>query len=99
MSSPALADTVTVHVKTELQYDVDSQQGAFPSGSVSQLSVTVSDSGGQLLSVYYINSGKVYNAHQDTAIATAGTTNWSIDDMNFRESLSCSSVSISLLGQ
>ena len=93
MSSPA--DTVTLHVKTELQYDVDSQQGTFPAGSVSQLSVTVSDSGDQLLDVYYINNGKVYNAHQDAAIATAGATNWTIDDMNFRESLS-SSLTVSI---
>jgi hypothetical protein len=89
MSNPA--DIVSVHVKTELQYDVDSQQGAFPSGSVSQLSVTVADSGDQLLSIYYISNGKVYNAHQDAALATAGSTNWSIYDMNFRESLPCPS--------
>jgi hypothetical protein len=63
-----------------------------PASSVSQLSVTVSDSGNQLLSVYYITNGKVYNAHQDPAIATAGSTNWSICDMNFRESFSCPGV-------
>lgn len=96
MSSPP--DTVTLHVKTELQYDVDSQQGAFPSGTVSQLSVTVSDIGDRLLSVYYINNGRVYNAHQDAAIATAGAINWTIDDMNFRESLSYSSIFIYSVG-
>jgi hypothetical protein len=87
MSSPD--EAVTLHVKTELQYDVDSQQGPLPAVS---LSVTVSDSGNQLLSVYYITNGKVYNAHQDPAIATAGSTNWSICDMNFRESFSCPGV-------
>lgn len=83
MSNPA--DNVTLHVKTELQYDVDSQQGSFPSGSISQLSVTVSDSGDRLLNVYYINNGKVFNACENPDIATAGSTNWSIHDMNFRK--------------
>lgn len=86
MSDPQ--DTIALHIKTELQYDVDSAQGAFPSGSLSQLAVTSSDSGQQLLSVYYINNGKVYNAYQNPDVATAGSTNWTILDTNFRKSSS-----------
>jgi hypothetical protein len=97
MSNPA--ETVSLHVRTELQYDIDSQQGAFPSGSVSQLSATVADSGNQLMSMYYITNGRVYNAHQDATLASVGSTNWSIYDMNFREFLSCPIVSIYLPAQ
>jgi len=32
---------VTVHVQTELQYDVDVQQPAFPSGSLSAIAITI----------------------------------------------------------
>jgi hypothetical protein len=84
MSNPA--DTIALHVKTELQYDIDSQQGSFPSGSISQLSVTVSDSGDHLLNVYYINNGKVFNARENPNVVTAGSTNWSILDTRFRKS-------------
>jgi hypothetical protein len=80
-------DTITVHVKTELQYDVDAQQSAFPLGSLSALAITTSSRGDLRSNVYYINSGSVFNAYQDPTLATTGSPPWSVENMHFRNAL------------
>ena len=79
---------VTVHVQTELQYDVDVQQPAFPSGSLSAIAITIAQNNNRLLNVYYINQGKIFNAYQNDTIATTGSPVWTVADTHFRKLLS-----------
>lgn len=75
---------VTVHVQTELQYDVDVQQPAFPSGSLSAIALTISQNSNRLLNVYYINQGKVFNAYQNDTVVSTGSPVWAVSDTHFR---------------
>lgn len=78
-------DNISVHVKTELQYDMDAQESPFPSGSLSALAVTSSSLDEQRLSIYYVNNGSVFNAYQDPTLETTGSPPWSVEDMHFRK--------------
>ena len=86
MSTANPQSVVTVHVQTELQYDVDAQQPAFPTGSLSAIAITISQNSNRLLNVYYINQGKVFNAYQNDTTASTGSPVWLVSDTHFRES-------------
>ena len=77
-------DSFSVHIKSELQYDFDAQESAFPSGSISAIAVTTSARAEPLLNVYYINNESVFNAFQDPTLATTGSPPWDVTNMYFR---------------
>jgi hypothetical protein len=73
----------TVHIQTELQYDVDAQQPAFPAGSLSAITVTCKPQDGSQMNVYCINGGKIWCTFQENDSSGSGSTPWVIEDMHF----------------
>ena len=93
MSTPPLDEhlpNLSVHIKSELQYDVDQHSA----GSVSALAMTASSRGQGFLNAYCINNGKVYHAYRDAFSEATDSPSWSVEDMRFRGNLRLNSSSM-----